>query len=633
MRKRETIMFSDFKNLYTYLSKKYYFFSLEIANLKNKTRILPIDFDRSWQNIIWNQKPYLFIALINEIITQIFYTIVPILIGFILESKNVTYFLLLILAWLLAIIIEYITAYFIVLLEIQCVTSIQYNAYEFFLAVDPIYHTMRSTGQLFAKIERCSRAYEDFLDIVMYELSPTIISISTVVVSFIFVNFKLGLLALILLIIIGIFSIVLNIFTGTAFEGKLIDADDKVKSLSVENLTQVQLIRSCFATNQAAHIVKEANNQLMYKEGTAWIASSFVNLITRTVYLASIFILGLYIINITQSGYLSTTIAITLIITYIRGTYEIIRIGRKLRKLIKSITRIVDLFTFIRKFGKQTYPVLSDQKSFEKKAEIELDKKILLHVTDLHFDYNPKAQIFEHHQLSLEVPSTQKNKLYGFIGPSGIGKTTLLSILGGQLKPSKGEVILNNIPIYSVNDMLRRKLIAIQGQAASNLSGTLRSNLLIGLPMHSKHYTDEQLINILKEVGVWSIFEEKEGLNTPIGEGGLTLSGGQRQRLNFAGLYLRASYYKPLLILIDEPTSSLDEISEKAITNMINRLAQHALTFVIAHRIKTLESAVGILDFSLLEEEKDIKFYSTEELKSKSTYYRRLIEGSVNIDG
>ena len=251
---------------------------------------------------------------------------------------------------------------------------------------------------------------------------------------------------------------------------------------------------------------------------------------------------------------------------------------------------------------------------------------------DLHFDYNPKARIFDQHNLSLSVPTSQPNKLYGIIGPSGMGKTTLLSLLGGQLKPSKGTVIINGVSIYDADDNIRRTLLAVQGQIASSLSGSVRRNLLLGLPLEGTIYTDEQIINVLKEVGIWKIFEEKEGLATLIGESGLTLSGGQRQRLNFAALYLRAQYFKPAVILIDEPTSSLDEVSERAITTMISQLAKHSLTLVIAHRLRTLNDAIGILDFSLLEDEKTITFYNREELAQKSTYYRMLMQGDITID-
>ncbi len=263
----------------------------------------------------------------------------------------------------------------------------------------------------------------------------------------------------------------------------------------------------------------------------------------------------------------------------------------------------------------------------------------IITATNLSFDYNSKTQVFNNHSFSLKVPVNQTNKLYGIIGPSGTGKTTLISILGGQLKPTAGSIKIDNTDIYAVTDLVRRTLITMQMQTATSLRGKLRYNLLFGLPdfwaedqESTPTYTDEYLIQTLKNVGLWKLFEAKDGLETLIGEGGLNLSGGQRQRLNFAGLYLRANYFKPSLILIDEPTSSLDEISEFAITKMINELAEDAITLVVAHRLKTLDQAAAIFDSSLLEKSNEIEFMTISELLKKSQYYQDLMAGRAVLE-
>jgi ABC-type multidrug transport system fused ATPase/permease subunit len=257
---------------------------------------------------------------------------------------------------------------------------------------------------------------------------------------------------------------------------------------------------------------------------------------------------------------------------------------------------------------------------------------IKIFANSIHFDYNQDAQVLENHSLSLRVEQTQTNKLYGIIGPSGVGKTTFLSILGGQLKPDKGNILINGTNIYQVGDSTRRSLIALQMQTATNLRGTLRYNATFGLPRDEVIFEDDQIIQTLSDVGLWQLFESKKGLETLIGEGGLNLSGGQRQRLNFASLYLRTQYFKPSLILIDEPTSSLDEISEQKITKMMLEMSAHAIVMVIAHRLKTIENATGIMDFSLVTESKELEFMSKEELMSKSEYYQGLMSGKVQLD-
>jgi ABC-type bacteriocin/lantibiotic exporter with double-glycine peptidase domain len=95
---------------------------------------------------------------------------------------------------------------------------------------------------------------------------------------------------------------------------------------------------------------------------------------------------------------------------------------------------------------------------------------------------------------------------------------------------------------------------------------------------------------------------------------------------------LYVCYKSPSLILIDEPTSSLDEISERAITQMIDELSQKSVTFVVAHRLKTLDQAVGIMDTSLIKYYPELKFYTESELLEISQYYKDLKSGKAELE-
>jgi ABC-type transport system involved in cytochrome bd biosynthesis fused ATPase/permease subunit len=262
--------------------------------------------------------------------------------------------------------------------------------------------------------------------------------------------------------------------------------------------------------------------------------------------------------------------------------------------------------------------------------------KISLQLKNIDYIYpHTKIPVFENLNLQLEFDSTKKSNLVGIIGPSGVGKTSLISIIGGQLNPQQGNVFINEVDIYQMYDEDRRKLLAYQMQTATNLRGNVRTNLIFGIfqNAHNNNLDDEELIKLLSRVGLWSIFEEKDGLETIIGEGGLNLSGGQRQRLNFAALYLRTKFYKPLVVLIDEPTSSLDEISENAITSMINELAIDRIVLVVAHRLVTLKQAIGLLDLSILQYNNyQLELMNVKQLEKESEYYRQLINHKVELD-
>ncbi len=624
--------------LFSDLSKRYFKNWMNFAKFNAKSNLVPVHFNLPWWRTIALQKKYLVYIIITKTIETAFYTLVPTSLGLVLSYKNPYYFALFIACALLIGIIQYLGDYYGALLEMQSIFSIQYSAHQSFLTVDPLYHTTRSSGKIIGKIDRGVDAYEDIVDIVATDFLPTFVGLLTVTISFLQFDFFLGVLAAILIIITGIVNTALQILTNNAFEPEIIEAADQLNTVSIENLSQINFIRSTFASNEINKTLKNKNMSMLYISGTAWLAFSAVALITRIIYIFTLLILGLYLIYLINHNYVSTFLAVSLILTYISGSREILKVGRKIRKFLKSLTRVQDLFSFITIFGKQTFPVLNKPEALTDLATPKLgviDKKaqhtISLKVHDITFDYGESIAIFDHHNFDLTINTNQANKLYGVIGPSGIGKTTFISIIGGQLKPQKGYVTIQGTDIYTLDDYKRRELIALQGQIASSLRGSLRYNLLFGLPERAR-YSDAILINLLEKVGLWSIFKAKEGLNTLIGESGLTISGGQRQRLNFANLYLRAQYYKPSVILIDEPTSSLDEISEHAITHMIDELAQDSLTLVIAHRLKTVENAQGIIDFSLIHTSNLIEIYTPSELLKTSAYYRQLIKGEVEFD-
>lgn len=255
-----------------------------------------------------------------------------------------------------------------------------------------------------------------------------------------------------------------------------------------------------------------------------------------------------------------------------------------------------------------------------------------IQLSNIHYAFpNTNKPVFD----GLNFELQKECGLYGVIGPSGVGKTTLITIIGGQLKPDEGSVLINDLDIYNIFDTQRRDLIAYQMQSSTNLRGSVKVNLVFGIYEKECLQTieDEELINLLKKVGLWKIFEAKNGLDTIIGEGGLNLSGGQRQRLNFASLYLRAINYKPSIILIDEPTSSLDDISEIAITKMIQELAKNAIVFVVAHRLVTIENANGVIDLTLItKSQSTIIPYTKQELLEKSEYYKGLMSKTLLLD-
>ncbi len=599
------------------------------GSLFSQIELYPVDFYGTWWRIISLQKMHLGLALSGEVISGIFSPLRVILLGYIFSLGCFDYFVYLFLGWVLIYAWGYVGRLFATLVKVRAVYSVQYQAHKFLLQVDPIYHSNRVSGVLISKIDRASKSYEEFLQTFFYDLIELPVGIVTVLISLAYYSpwlsaFVLGLFTLILVLSLYVFNPL-----SVEEERHFIRADDSLKGLFVEHLVQINLIRTAFASN-------EINEKMQAKSVKAAVREAAVDFLFNTsfnvvkfIYLLSLTLVSYFVFMWVQQGSMALSLGVALVMGYLRGTYDIIKVEKPLRIVSRSVTRIHDLFNFIMSYGKQSYPVLRVHPPAFYQDVPTGDGTINIVMRDLFFDFNAQAKLFNGHYLDLRVDRARENKLYGIIGPSGVGKSTLLSLLGGQLRPTSGKVLINNVDIYQIDDRARQRIIALQGQTASNLRGSLRYNLFFGLP-GSYQVGDDTLWELLENVGLRTIFEGKQGLDTAIGEGGQTLSGGQRQRLNFANLYLRARFYKPGVILIDEPTSSLDEISERAITEMIISLAHDSVTFIIAHRLKTIEQAVGIMDCSLLASEKSLIFYSMRELALKSHYYQLLVSGQVS---
>lgn len=592
-----------------------------------KINLLPVDFTKPWWHLISIYRWTVVGIVLNVTITQIIWSLTPFFAAKLFEARSYLLCCTVFVAWLITdFILSTLRKNSNTKFQLSCIHSIYQSAHKQLLTIDPQYHVHRSTGAVLAKIERAARGYEDFADKITFDILPLFMGLITVIIALSYYSITVALvMSGFIILLLGV-----NYYVATThcqrWEDAHIEKDDAFKTIAMENTTQIQLIRSTFATPYRYRQLIDSINQNSMTESALWI--SYINLFMGLglVYISSLWALAILLLYQINLGVLSSATALGLFLVYVQSSKEIIKFNRMLRKLNHSKAAIKNLFDYMPHVGKQSFPVLG-----EITLAVPLSESIKIEALQISFDYG-KAQLFNEHSLLITVPHKQPLKLYGIIGASGAGKTTLLSILGGQLKPSKGAIVINGIDIYQVTDAMRSRLIALQGQVSSNLRGTVKNNLLLGLP-EQHGFSDDQLRLVLDQVGLLPVLNNHNGLETVLGEGGLNLSGGQRQRLNFAALYLRGLFYKPLLVLIDEPTSSLDDISELAITRMIERLAHDSVTLVVAHRLKTIQKAVGIIDLSLLSEEKIIHLYAQQDLLARSPYYQELMHGTAHLDG
>jgi len=171
------------------------------------------------------------------------------------------------------------------------------------------------------------------------------------------------------------------------------------------------------------------------------------------------------------------------------------------------------------------------------------------------------------------------------VGQSGSGKTTLASLIPRFYDYTEGEVQLDGHLLQDYKLVNLRQHIAMVNQDVSLTSDTVAHNIAYGIhgEIHEKH-----IIQAAKSAHAWEFIQQlPNGLQTEIGDRGVLLSGGQRQRLAIA----RAIMKNASILILDEATSALDSESERAIQDALDELMQDRTTFVIAHRLTTIENA------------------------------------------
>lgn len=229
---------------------------------------------------------------------------------------------------------------------------------------------------------------------------------------------------------------------------------------------------------------------------------------------------------------------------------------------------------------------------------------------DVSFHYSDSNEnVLNHVNLDVEA-----GEYMALVGPSGVGKTTLCSLIPRFYEVSEGSIRIDGMDIRKIKLEDLRNNIGIVQQDVYLFAGTIMENIRYGNP----NATDEDVIRAARRANAHEfIMSFPDGYDTDIGQRGAKLSGGQKQRLSIARVFLK----NPPILIFDEATSALDNESEKVVQQSLEELAKNRTTFVIAHRLTTIRNARRILVLT----EKGIEEQGThEELLAKKGIYESL---------
>jgi ABC-type multidrug transport system fused ATPase/permease subunit len=240
----------------------------------------------------------------------------------------------------------------------------------------------------------------------------------------------------------------------------------------------------------------------------------------------------------------------------------------------------------------------------------------LLALEDVRFRYPDGTEVLS--GVSLTVPVGSRVAL---VGPSGAGKSTVLALIEGFYPLSGGTIRWAGTDVGELPRAALRARLGYVEQEAPVLAGTVRDNLLLAAPSA----TDAELWAVLAEVGLTRVVQRSpRGLDVPVGDDGVLLSGGERQRLAIA----RSLLARPALLLLDEPTASLDARNEGLLRDTLAAASADRALLVVAHRLSTVRDSDQIV---VLDEGRVVGQGTHDELVDSSPLYRELASAQLLV--
>lgn len=274
--------------------------------------------------------------------------------------------------------------------------------------------------------------------------------------------------------------------------------------------------------------------------------------------------------------------------------------------LVGQVSSMIGLLPIISRGSESIRSIGEILSAFD--VENNSNKKKLSHLDgaydfkNVSFDYDSRSRVLKNFNLSVKPGET-----IALVGESGSGKSTVINLVIGFNAADTGEVLVDGMPISSLDLHAYRKMISVVPQNSILFSGTIRENITYG----QSDISEERLMKAVRAARLDSVIEKlPDGLDTRVGEHGNKLSGGQRQRISIA----RAIIRNPRVIIFDEATSALDSVTEKEIQAAIDDLTADRTTFIVAHRLSTIRNADKI---AVLRDGMCVECGSYDELMAK----------------
>lgn len=384
--------------------------------------------------------------------------------------------------------------------------------------------------------------------------------------------------------------------------------NEEISTALIERLSGMRLVRLCTTEEAEAAFVKglsESIRKNAFRLAKVRARAEFV--IDPMVVLAGLIILYLSV-EVFAMGLAKTGVFIFVLLRLMPFVKEVFDLRQTVASQAGSLTRVIDLFSDARRSRKIEGGSL---------RELKIQKGIRFE--DVCFSYESGGSPVLKN-VSVFIPA---GKLTALVGRSGAGKSTLVDLIPRLRVPQRGSILLDDLPIQDYDLVALRKSIAFVSQGEFLFNETVENNIRYSRP-------DAEMSEIARSAEMayadHFIRTLPKGYQTFVGERGVRLSGGERQRLALA----RALLKKASIIIMDEPTSSLDSESERLVQRALAEVRDRGVItmIVIAHRLSTIKDADQII---VLEKGSVIEWGSHRDLMHEDAWYAEMVKMQAAI--
>ena len=294
---------------------------------------------------------------------------------------------------------------------------------------------------------------------------------------------------------------------------------------------------------------------------------------------------------------------------------QIIAFTLWINQLYRPIRQLADKFNILQRGtvrAERIFEILDQEEHVQEDGTVTAcDFNQDIQIKQLSFAYTKGQEVLKNINLVLE-----KGKTIALVGATGSGKTTIINLLSRFYDYEKGSILIGETELKSIQLKYLRANIAVVLQDVFLFSDSIHNNITLG----NQEITREQVVSAAKAVGAHDFISQlPRGYDYAIGERGGELSVGQRQLLAF----IRAFLYNPIVLILDEATSNLDNESEEMIQKATEKLTLNRTSVIIAHRLSTIQKADKIV---VLEKGEIVEQGSHQQLLKKAGHYKNLFD-------